>query len=141
MITKTTIKITERPYVGPLIGINNDSQIFRYVRLNKGLSFEKGDSKIQCKLIEVANRTVKLELDSSSELSEVNIGRQLGSAKTAPTYEELERNDDLGKVVVKVALNAYFEMAGLGVFRLEKKGKELVVFHINPNEGTNVKAI
>lgn len=135
------IQITDRPYVGPLIGRNNDPKLFRYVRLNKGLSFTNGNSKIDCKLIEAGNRTVKLELDYSSALSEINIGRKSDSAKTAPTYEVLEQNDDLGKATISVALNAYFEMPGLGVFRIEKKGRELVVFYINPDNGTSVEAI
>ena len=135
------IQITDRPYIGPSIGRNNTSDFFRYVRLHRGLSFTNGNSKVDCKLIGVSNRAVQLELDYSSTLSGVNIGRNPGSTKTAPTYEVLEKNDDLGKVVISVASNAYFEMPGLGVFRLEKKGKDLVVFYINPDNGTNIEAI
>ena len=135
------IQITSEPYIGPLINRGNSSEIFKYVRLNKGLSFQNGDSKVDCTVIEIANKTVKLQLDYSSALSRVNIGRKPDSTKRAQTHEILEENDDLGKVVINVALNAYFEMPGLGVFRLEKKGKELIVFNINPDKGTNVRAI
>ena len=135
------IQITSEPYIGPLINRGNNSELFKYVRLNKGLSFQNGDSRVDCTVIEIANRIVKLELDYSSAFSRVNIGRKPDSTKKAPTHEVLEKNDDLGKAIISVALNTYFEMPGLGVFRLEKKGKELIVFNINPDEGTSIRAI